>query len=85
MRCLPKASLLPVAALVGLTAAPPLPAADVERLPDGFLLAVGGGLLRVEACADDVLRVAYAKDRDVLRPQEPRDCAHVAAPAPVWT
>jgi alpha-D-xyloside xylohydrolase len=62
MRWLPKASFLSVAALVGLTAATPLPAADVERLPDGFLLAVGGGLLRVEACADDVLRIAYAKD-----------------------
>jgi alpha-D-xyloside xylohydrolase len=59
----PKPSHLLLAALIGFTLAPPLAGASIEKLSDGFVLAVGDGLLRVDACADDVLRVAYAKDR----------------------
>jgi alpha-D-xyloside xylohydrolase len=34
-----------------------------ERLDDGILVRVGGGFLKLEICADDVIHVAYAKDR----------------------
>jgi alpha-D-xyloside xylohydrolase len=38
-------------------------AAAPERLADGLLVAVGNAFLKVEVCADNVVRVAYAKDR----------------------
>jgi alpha-D-xyloside xylohydrolase len=40
-----------------------LPAAVPEKEPDGIVLPVGGGFLRVGVCADNIIRVAYAKDR----------------------
>ncbi len=34
-----------------------------ERVPEGVLVRVGDGFLKLEVCADDVVRVAYAKDQ----------------------
>ena len=34
-----------------------------EKLGDGILVRVGDNFLKLEVCADDVIRVAYAKDR----------------------
>src|SRR5579863_5021727 len=39
------------------------PRGNVERVSDGLLVHVGDGLLKLEVCAADVVRVAYAKDR----------------------
>ena len=50
------AGWMSAAATAALGAAP-------ERLPDGMLVAVGGGFLKIEVCAEDVVRVAFAKDR----------------------
>jgi len=38
-------------------------AAAVEKLPDGIVLRAGENFLKIEVCADDVIRVAYAPDR----------------------
>ncbi|HMD53351.1 MAG TPA: DUF4968 domain-containing protein, partial [Phycisphaerae bacterium] len=34
-----------------------------QKLNDGIVVSVGGNFLKLEVCADDVIRVAYAKDR----------------------
>jgi alpha-D-xyloside xylohydrolase len=39
------------------------PRGNVERVSDGLLVHVGDGLLKLEVCAADVVRVAYAKDK----------------------
>ncbi len=49
---------------------PPLPV-SVQRAADGVLARVGEGWLKLEVCATDVIRVAYAKDQSLLRAQEP--------------
>ena len=53
-----------VASLVLLVAAPAvaLRAASVEQTPDGVILPVGDGWLRLTVCADDTVRVSFAKD-----------------------
>jgi alpha-D-xyloside xylohydrolase len=59
-----------------------LGAAQVERQTDGIILPVGDGLLRVALCADNVVRVAYARERAFFsRPSlaaAPRRCDAVA-------
>ena len=35
----------------------------VARMPEGVLVRVGEGFLKLEVCADEVVRVAYAKDQ----------------------
>jgi alpha-D-xyloside xylohydrolase len=35
----------------------------LQKLNDGIVVSVGGNFLKLEICADDVIRVAYAKDR----------------------
>jgi alpha-D-xyloside xylohydrolase len=40
---------------------PPAPG-TVRHVPDGIVVAVGDSLLKLEVCAADVVRVAYAKD-----------------------
>jgi alpha-D-xyloside xylohydrolase len=40
-----------------------VPPGSVKRLPDGLLVAVGDGFLKLEVCSSDVVRVAYAKDQ----------------------
>lgn len=47
--------------VVGLTA--PYWAATPEKLPDGIILPIGDAFLKVEVYADNIIRVAYAKDR----------------------
>jgi len=37
--------------------------ADVQRVTDGLLVHVGESFLKLEVCASDVVRVAYAKDK----------------------
>jgi alpha-D-xyloside xylohydrolase len=55
--------LAPVLALGAALAAPLLPvAAATGGASDGLLLSVGGGHLKVAFCADDVVRVAFARD-----------------------
>src|SRR6266542_641989 len=36
---------------------------SVEKVSDGIVIPVGGAILKVEVCGQDVIRVAYAKDR----------------------
>src|SRR4051812_25285964 len=35
----------------------------VEKVADGVVVQTAGGLLKLQVCADDVVRVAFAKDR----------------------
>src|SRR5215218_8394982 len=35
----------------------------VEKVADGVIVRTPGGLLKLQVCADDVVRVAFAKDR----------------------
>src|SRR5262245_62009904 len=57
-------------------------AATLERGPDGIVVPVAGGVLKIEVCADDIVRVAHATDRAFFtRPSlatAPKRCA----PAP---
>jgi alpha-D-xyloside xylohydrolase len=39
------------------------PRGPVQRVSDGLIVHVGDGLLKLEVCAADVVRVAYAKDK----------------------
>jgi len=42
----------------------PVPAkAGLQRVSEGLLVRVGDGFLKLEVCADDVVRVAYAKEQ----------------------
>jgi alpha-D-xyloside xylohydrolase len=75
--------LLAAASLAHATPRRPAPAsasASVERLPDGVLVRSGDGLLKVEVCASDVVRVAYAKDQAFFARKSlataPRRCDH---------
>ena len=58
-------------------------AAEVEKLPDGIVVAIGGTFLKVELRADNIVRVAAAKDRPFFELSSlaviPRDAA-----APPW-
>ena len=45
----------------GHPAAVPAPV-NLQRMPEGLLVRVGDGFLKLEVCASDVVRVAYAKD-----------------------
>jgi alpha-D-xyloside xylohydrolase len=36
---------------------------SLQRVPEGLVVRVGDGFLKLEVCADDVVRVAYAKDQ----------------------
>jgi alpha-D-xyloside xylohydrolase len=36
---------------------------NLQRTPEGLLVRAGDGFLKLEVCADDVVRVAYAKDQ----------------------
>ena len=51
----------------------------VQRLPEGVLVRVGDGFLKLEVCADDVVRVAYAKDQAFFARKslaaQPKRCA----------
>jgi len=53
---------LAVAGLLSILSAAPLVAGPVEKQEDGIVLAVGDGLLKVEVCAENVVRVAFARD-----------------------
>jgi alpha-D-xyloside xylohydrolase len=59
-------------------ASSPAPSAPVERQSDGVIVRVGEGLLKLEVCASDVMRVAYAKDRAFFGRKnlasQPRQC-----------
>ena len=46
----------------GRPASGPGPATGVERVADGVVVRFGDGLLKLEVCAADVVRVAYAKN-----------------------
>jgi alpha-D-xyloside xylohydrolase len=48
---------------VALLSCAALGAAVPEKTTDGIVVSVGEGWLKVAVCADDVVRVAYAKDR----------------------
>src|SRR5512138_2986512 len=64
LRC--RLSSVLFAVTVGLTAAAAAPssAAPPEKLDDGIIVPLNGGFLKVEVRADDVVRVAYARERD---------------------
>ena len=53
-------SLAPIAAAIQLCAQ--VPAEPPQKVDDGVLFHVGGSLLKLEICADNIIRVAYAKD-----------------------
>ncbi len=42
--------------------APAAAPASAQREPDGLLVRVGDGLLKLQVCAADVVHVAYAKN-----------------------
>jgi alpha-D-xyloside xylohydrolase len=46
----------------GHPASVPAPA-SLQRTPEGLLVRAGDGFLKLEVCANDVVRVAYAKDK----------------------
>ena len=52
-----------VAALALLLVPPMNAAAEVEKLPDGIVVPIGDAFLKVELRADNIVRVAAAKDR----------------------
>jgi alpha-D-xyloside xylohydrolase len=62
----------------GQPAAVPAPAI-LQRLPECVLVRVGEGFLKLEVCADDVVRVAYAKDQAFFARKslaaQPKRCA----------
>lgn len=61
---IPRMSLLRTALLVALgSALTGVAAPDFERLPDGVVVTRPEGLLKLEVCADDIVRVAFAADR----------------------
>jgi alpha-D-xyloside xylohydrolase len=70
-RLVPFLMLFVVASAAGVTAAPraskkPMPApvpGKLQKLPDGVVLGLADGILKLEVCAADVVRVAYAKDQ----------------------
>ena len=37
--------------------------AAVEKVADGIVVPVGGAFLKIQVCADDIIRVASARDR----------------------
>jgi alpha-D-xyloside xylohydrolase len=49
--------------LILCASANPLSAATVEKTPDGIVARIGGDFLNLQVCADNIIRVAYAKDR----------------------
>ena len=55
--------ILPGVGSPPLRAAGDQPPAAVERTADGIVLAQGGSFLKVEACADDTIRVASSRDK----------------------
>lgn len=69
MRRLTKCLLLLAAAVGCSTTGSPKPtscapaAASLQRTADGVLVRMGDGFLKLEVCASDVVRVAYAKDQ----------------------
>jgi len=69
MRRITKCLVLLVVGLGCATAGSPQPpacappAASVQRTNNGLLVHVGDGFLKLEVCASDVVRVAYAKDQ----------------------
>ncbi len=46
----------------GQSASLPAPV-SLQRVPEGLVVRVGDGFLKLDVCADDVVRVAYAKDQ----------------------
>ena len=47
-----------------VSAPPSVPlSSNLQRMPDGLLVRVGEGFLKLEVCASDVVRVAYAKNQ----------------------
>jgi len=83
MNCSPRSAFLIVSAALISTLATPLGAAVPEKQPDGIVLPVGDGFLKVAVYADDIIRVAFAKDRSFFEHKslsaEPR-----RGPAPHW-
>ena len=66
------------ASALGLALPAPARAAAPEKQPDGIVVAVGDGVLRLAFCTDAIVRVTYARDRAFLaRPSlatEPKRC-----------
>ena len=65
-RFAPNIMKIPATILAALAAAlsPVLiQAAPPEKLADGIVVAQGGGWLKLTVCSDDIIRVAYARDR----------------------
>lgn len=67
-----KQSLIPILAGMIITMGQPVFAQQTtaaaspavpEKVADGIIVPVGDGLLKLEVCAEDVVRVAYARDR----------------------
>ena len=59
-------------------------AAVPEKQPDGFIVSVSGGFLKIAVRADDVVRVAFAKDRAFFGRQS-LSVVPAANPLPAWT
>src|SRR5262245_57233478 len=58
--------------------APAGPPGTLQRVPDGAVLHVGDGFVKLEVCAADIVRVAYAKDQGFFARKtlvaQPRRC-----------
>ena len=59
-------------------------AGSVEKLPDGIAVPVGDTVLRIEVRADNIVRVACARDRAFFA-QPSLAVVPTSAPAPRWT
>ncbi len=62
-RAFPLRLLCALAAGAAACRAPAQPAGPLERLTDGIVLPVGGNFLKVEIRAENIVRIAYARDR----------------------
>ncbi len=74
------ASLLSLCLVPLLIASPSAP----EKLADGIIVAKDGTLLKIEVCADDIIRVASSTSRDFFRHASLMTVPRSAA-TPAWT
>lgn len=79
-----KKSLPTLLFALGLASLTPAAGSGLEKLPDGLIFAHGDTWLKIEVCADDIIRVANAPDRAFFS-HESLMLVKRAGPPPAWT